>query len=77
MATNPILIFKPFQREVCMIGYLVYEKTTHSVSHNGSSSSTSRNFNVDNKLFSGDYATLRFTAKNCLKFKNISTTYID
>lgn len=69
------LIFKPFQREVAMLGEVIKESTSSGTSHHGVWSNTTKTFEVGGKQFNGDYATAKFTSKNCLMFKKIITEY--
>lgn len=70
-----ILIFKPFQRDVAMLGVVANVSNSSGTSHHGVWHSATKTFEVGGAQFHGDYATLKFTAKNCLLFKKIVTEY--
>lgn len=65
------IIYELLQKEKAMLGVELQSQTTHGANHHGAYSSTIRTFQVGNMVFSGDYGTLRITAKNLSMFKVI------
>jgi len=69
------LIYPLLQRNVAYIGFIDSVHTNHGTSHHGCYSDTIKTFNVGGVIISGDFGTMAFTAKNCLKFDTIHTKY--
>ena len=63
------------QRKVAFIGTVENISTHNGAMHHGAYSDTTKTFKSGGITFSGDFGTMPFSAKNCLKFETIYTEY--
>lgn len=68
------IIYPLLQKEVAYLGIIKSVSRSGGTSHHGAWSSTDMVYEVGGESMFGDFGTMAFNIKNCLKFKTIKTT---